>query len=357
MKARVIARLNKRLWPHADNVPLPNPLQPNDIIEITEVVQGTPPLNSTNPTWYKTSGNYYVWSGGVEMEEPAIKALREEAAGTAQSSNTWIQRLGIDKLWPITTGTGVRVGVIDSGIDAQHPDLHGALGVERNFFKPNFPADDFDGHGTHCAGIVAGRGNQRVYGVAPGATLNVAKIFGMTGFGVNETLLLKALEWSFENSDIISLSAGLPAHHQPIADLIDRALANGKILVCAIGNLATNDPAPHGDFPANHPGAISVGSYDDTFALSSFTKRFPDLTISAPGENIVSTYTRKVTAYKAMSGTSMATPFVAGLLALKKSKVGHLDAPGARAFLRNQATAKTAGGFTYYTLSNHPITL
>ncbi len=355
MRAKVISRINKRLWPSTRNTPLPHPLNPNDVIEVLEEVEGEA-VTPTNNKWYKTDRGFYVWSGGVDAKATTDLRLLSEVQGLSNTANYWIKFFQIAQLWKKSKGEGIRVAILDSGIDFNHADLQEAIDKKENFIRPGEDVMDFDGHGTHCAGIIAGRGKVKIFGVAPEAKLNVGKIFSMRGFGINEEVLKDAIKWAVGNSDIISISAGIPESNPEIAKLIEEATGKGKIFVSAIGNIE-NQQSNTGDFPATNPHTISVGSCNDRFEISTFTKRYKGLSICSPGEQILSTFPSSITPYDSLTGTSMATPFIAGLICIMRGMNRQLNLTDAKLKLSNLVETKTDNSFVYPVLKSMPIKL
>jgi subtilisin family serine protease len=256
--------------------------------------------------------------------------------------NQSVPLIGAPQVWAMTdgnglpvTGRGIRVALIDTGIDYTHPDLGGCFGPGCKvvggwdlFNGDNDPMDD-NGHGTHCAGIVAANGV--VKGVAPDAILYAYKVLSAAGKGDDSTVMAgieRALNPDGDPAtddavDVISLSLGEPGNPDaPLSQAVDTAVDEGVVVAVAAGN----DGSSY--YTIEEPGAarkaFTVGSSDKSDNLADFSSRGPvdgfwDLVkpdIVAPGVNIYSTYTGNRYAY--MSGTSMATPHIAGCAALLK---------------------------------------
>jgi subtilisin family serine protease len=215
-------------------------------------------------------------------------------------------------VWKSTRGKGAKVAVLDTGVDLNHPDLAGRVAAYRNFTSPD-PDDvhDAQGHGTHTAGIVAGNNNGAgVVGVAPEADLYIAKVLDDDGGG-GLSVITEGIRWAIaQGVDIISMSLGCEeqppdAFHQAIQD----AVFAGITVVVAAGNEG------HAlDWPAAYPETISVGALDETFSTAEFSNFGNTLDVIAPGVDIFSTWPGG--RYAILSGTSMATPMVAGCIAL-----------------------------------------
>ena len=233
--------------------------------------------------------------------------------------------LNIPSLWRHTKGRNINVAVLDSGVDFMHPDLEDNIAAYENFTNSPAGPADLEGHGTHVAGIIAARQNhQGIVGVAPEAKLLIAKVLDDNGAGTTNSVV-DGIEWAVKNkADIISISFASQYAITRIHDAVKAAIDAGVFVIAAAGN----DSFKHVDYPAAHDECIAVGAIDRQRRLSTYSSYTPDeieVDIVAPGDDILSTHpTRK---YARMSGTSMATPFVAGVVALTLSK--HRDYGGA----------------------------
>lgn len=245
-----------------------------------------------------------------------------------------IPKTKTDVMWDSTyTGKDVKIAVIDSGIEYYHEDLNVVSGI--SFITEadgNTDYDDYNGHGTHVAGIIAGQHNGvGVKGVAPDSKIYAVKVFDESGTS-DASYILQGIDWAITNNmDIISMSLGFQSGFTALEDAIQKAEDSGIIVVAASGNdrqgsiseggcggVDTNDCV---DYPAAYPTTIAVGSIGDSSSydnLSNFSSVGPAVDVIAPGYNIGSTYLNGT--YKYLSGTSMATPYATGALALLKEK-------------------------------------
>lgn len=227
------------------------------------------------------------------------------------------------------TGKGVKVAVLDTGIDSAHPDLmytsdgHVKVIAEQSFIDVNFDGipdegpEDIIGHGTHVAGTVAGNGYQ--IGVAPDALLMNAKV--CSSIGCATSWMIEAVEWAILNdADIITMSIGGSTFWglDALDDILDYAWQQGIVVTIAAGN---DGPAASSvQSPGTGPRVITVASSDGYDLITAFSGRGPsafghyDPDIAAPGDYIFSTLPGA--AYGIYGGTSMATPHVAGAAAL-----------------------------------------
>lgn len=210
-------------------------------------------------------------------------------------------------------GQGTTIAILDTGCDLDHPDLQENILKAESFVGDGNP-DDRQGHGTHCAGIAAASENGRGFiGVAPKAKLLIGKVLDDSGSGSIEGIAA-GIMWAVKNdADIISMSLGASSSHPKLFSAIHEALAAGKIVVCAAGNEGQEGGNSVG-YPGRYGSVISVGSYNRAGSTSVFSSKGGEVDLLAPGEAIWSTYKNK--GYAVLSGTSMATPFVAGLSAL-----------------------------------------
>jgi subtilisin len=232
-------------------------------------------------------------------------------------ANSWgVDRIDADEVWDDpNTGAGVKVAIIDTGIDKDHPDLDANVAGGINFVRSKgsvdpFAWDDDNGHGSHCAGIVAAENNgSGVVGVAPDASLLGVKALDKRGRG-KESDIIAGIEWAVDiGAHVISMSIGGGASSS-IHEACNAAYAAGLILVASAGNTNGGNCL----FPAAFDSVIAVSATDISDSLASFSAVDSEIELAAPGANIYSTY--KDGSYTYMSGTSMACPHVAGVAAL-----------------------------------------
>ena len=246
-------------------------------------------------------------------DEKALAA----AAETLSDRINWAQwLLGIPDVWMETMGEGVKVAVLDTGIDTDHPDLQDAIADSRDFTGDGI--EDANGHGTHCAGIIGARLNEVGFvGVAPECQLLIGKVLNNGGQGSYDWIS-QGIDWAVEKkAHIISMSLGGPKSADTLYKAIHSALTAGVYVMCAAGNEGSLFQNSIG-YPGRYGGVITVASHDENGNRSGFSSRGGEIDVMAPGSKIWSTY--KDGGYAELSGTSMATPFVAGLAALIVSK-------------------------------------
>ncbi|MFH0711992.1 MAG: S8 family serine peptidase [archaeon] len=254
-----------------------------------------------------------------------IYALLQDSVGIINVSSTW----GLESSGVGLTGVGQSVCVIDSGINYSHPDLIGNyLGGYDFVDDDDDPMDGF-GHGTHVAGIVAASGG--ISGVVPGVGIVAVRVLDNSGGG-NPGDLASAIDWCVDNApqfniSVISMSLGCNAtadgynsycdsvddgcFNSAIANSINVAVANNISVVAASGNFGSVEKISS---PACIQNVIAVSSIDKNGLISSFADRNFLVNLLAPGRDINSTYF--LGGYAIASGTSMATPMVAGVIGL-----------------------------------------
>lgn len=234
-----------------------------------------------------------------------------------------VDRIDADLVWDadgdLTVDTGanagslVKVAVLDTGIDLDHPDLKDNIKGGYNAINSAKSGDDDNGHGTHVAGIIAGVDNAiGVLGVAPKAHLYAVKVLSRTGSGYFSDII-EGLQWCMENDiQVVNMSLGSPSNVQSFKDAITATYNAGITLVAAAGNSGPGDNTV--EYPARYPEVIAVSATDSSDNIAGWSSRGPEVDLAAPGVSINSTY--KGGGYKVLSGTSMASPHVAGVAAL-----------------------------------------
>ena len=268
----------------------------------------------------------------AELNDDQVQSLRTqgytiEVMGTKQLVETSIQAQdtpwGINKVrspeaWIDTKGEGVKVCVIDTGIDYNHDDLKDAfvkgistVGVGAGGAGSDDPMDTHY-HGTHVSGTIAAADNDLgVVGVAPGAGLYNVGAFAPNG-SAKDPDILAGLDWCLEQgTDIVSMSYGGSETTETEEIAYKAAYDAGIVLVAASGNDGATAPIL---YPGRYPWTISVGATTSSNNIASFSQRGPELDVVAPGSGINST--EPGNGYRIASGTSMATPHVAGVAAL-----------------------------------------
>lgn len=217
-----------------------------------------------------------------------------------------VESYGIPALWKQTHGAGVRVAVVDSGI-APHTALKDVVVDYRNFSSDSEVYDSL-GHGTHVAGVIGAKSGA-AKGIAPGVQLVSMKVLGHSGMGSNDSVAKAVLHSIEAKCDIVCMSLGSPKPSAIVHEAIRKASDAGVIIVCAAGN-----DGGAVNYPAAFQETIGVGAVDKAGNVCEFSSRGKEITVAAPGQDITSTWLAD--GYATISGTSMAAPFVAGVLSL-----------------------------------------
>ncbi|MEV5600761.1 S8 family serine peptidase [Streptomyces sp. NPDC052299] len=275
-------------------------------------------------------------SGGIGKLWLDGKVDASLATETTQIRATDAWQQGLD-------GKGVKVAVLDTGADLDHPDLAGQVEASASFV-PGQSVDDGNGHGTHTASTIAGTGaasEGKEKGAAPGAQLLVGKVLGNEGTG-DESYSIAGMEWAkAQGADIVSMSLGSPEGSDgtdPMSQAVNELSADGgPLFVIAAGN--AYDPGTIGA-PGAAASALTVAAVDGNDERAPFSSQGP-LTgthglkpdVSAPGVDVTAAASQSVPGwtggpYRTMSGTSMATPLVAASAAILKQR--HPDWTGER---------------------------
>nr|WP_324257648.1 S8 family serine peptidase [Cellvibrio fontiphilus] len=290
-----------------------------------------------------------------------VTANLAESVPLTEAPQLWAMN---DALGFPLTGRGVTVAILDTGIDYTHPDLGGCIGAGckvaggHNFIEWEDPTNPMDihGHGTHVAGIVAAKG--ALTGMAPDVSLYAYKVLTDNGWG-NNSSIIAALEKAVDPDgdpltddqiDIVNMSLGGPgAPDSPLSEAANNAAQAGVLVVVAAGNSGSNYSTI--DSPGNAELALTVGASDNYGAIADFSSRGPIVgkqyvkpEIVAPGVNINST--KPGGSYVRLSGTSMATPHVAGGAALLKQRFPELSANDIKTLLINHTSDLGQNVFT-----------
>jgi subtilisin len=245
--------------------------------------------------------------------------VEDQPSVLAETIPVGVSQIKAPAAWGNSMGKGIRVGVVDTGIDFNHPDLK-ANYVGGASFVPGVPTPmDDAGHGTHCAGTIAAAINgSGVVGVAPQASLYAAKVLDRTGNG-QFSWVIAGIDWCIKNKmHIISMSLGAPAAPAALQTICNVAWTKGLLVVAAAGNAQGGTPVPPAASNVGAPGkyknVIAVSAINSSNMIASFSSRGSEVDLCAPGVDVLSTIPGG--GYAKMSGTSMACPHVAGAAAL-----------------------------------------
>ncbi|TSC75209.1 MAG: sphaericase (sfericase) [Parcubacteria group bacterium Gr01-1014_44] len=228
-------------------------------------------------------------------------------------------------------GDGVKVAIVDTGVTVGHPDLKARISKCKDFTNLRFPVvngkcEDKNGHGTHVAGVILADGGADglgIYGVAPAAVLYALKACSLNGTCYADDVAAAIKNAADDGANIINLSLGSDRPSVLIDEAVNYAVSKGVLVVAAAGN---DGPYPESiDYPAAKSNVVAIGAFDSNFKIADWSSRGinsqtvplvieeKDMELAAPGVNIESTWNNG--GYAVLSGTSMASPFVAGLVA------------------------------------------
>lgn len=288
---------------------------------------------------------------GRIRNRPDVAYVEEDGRvyAAAQEMPWGVDRIGAERVWDAryggSRGAGVDVAILDTGIDASHPDLvvAGGINCAGNILTDGSTKaahwNDKEGHGTHCAGVVAARNNGiGVVGVAPEARLWAVKVLADDRSG-HISDVIQGIEWCVDNGiDIVSMSF-TGGFSSALGEACDLAYNAGVLLIASSGNDGTAV-----GYPAAYGSVLAVSAVDTADSLASFSCVGPEIELTAPGVDIRSTY--RNSGYTSLSGTSMACPHVAGVAALvwASPELGLSGAAAVRARLRE--TAEPLAGLT-----------
>jgi thermitase len=262
----------------------------------------------------------YEHNPNVLYAEPNFIAEATVTPSDAYFSRQWgLATVRAPQAWDVTHGSsGVKIAILDTGIDLNHPDLQAKVVVNKNFTSSS-TVDDQNGHGTHCAGIAAAVTNNAagVAGLGYNCSLMNVKVLGSDGSGYYNWMA-NGIIWATNNgAKVISMSLGAPWSSQTLRDALQYAWNSGVVIVAAAGNSGTNAPT----YPAYYDMCIAVAATDPYDRKPSWSNWGTWVDVTAPGVGIFSTLPNHANQigllnYGSLSGTSMATPCVAGLAGL-----------------------------------------
>lgn len=261
------------------------------------------------------------------------------AADSVRDKQWHLTALAMARVQKITKGAGVTVAVIDTGVDAKHPDLKNAV-VPGHDVYPNATGDgreDLDGHGTQMAGIIAGRGHggaNGVLGIAPAA--KILPIRAPVNVFATSDSIAEAITFAVDHdAGVINMSFG-STDDEPLHDAIRKAQAADVVLVASVGNKKNLGS----DYPGKYPEVLTVGATDSKGRIADFSVAGPQVDIVAPGAEMATTSVNN-SGYCLCGGTSEATAVVSGAAALVRAKYPDLSA--AEVVRRLTTTAADAG--------------
>ncbi|KAL3913394.1 MAG: hypothetical protein SGILL_006509 [Bacillariaceae sp.] len=291
----------------------------------------------------------------VDVEEDYIRTLSHRLTKRIDSRRLQgrqdipygVEMVKAPEFWEATKekGEGVTVCIIDTGLNLQHEDIDGAIvsGSTSNSVVSDW-GDDDAGHGTHVAGIIAARDNfVGIVGVAPEAELFIVRVFEGQDSRFAATSLVAAMtECEKGGADIINMSLGGPNSSTVEQNKVNQLIRNGIQLVAASGNSGLESNAE--EYPAGYSAVISVGAVDQNREIAVFSTHNNQVDVTAPGVDILSLTDSCSSCYGENSGTSMASPHVAGAFALLMSAYPNKSIAAIREALEESSTDVGACG-------------
>lgn len=310
------------------------PVEPNYVTPMEKDPQKLM-TGSGNKKTASESESWNIWIGG---EDPVLSNPDPYLKNPSSFSYQWQHdMMNTYEAWGVTTGKeSVLVAVIDSGVNVSHPDLDNVTAVDIGLGTEPYSRSE---HGTHVAGIIAaslGNGLGGA-GIAPGVSLLSVRVVSNSG-GISNANLVKGINAAVEaGADIINISIGGIDHAQVLEDALKTAYNKGVTVIASAGNNGDNTMF----YPAAYDTVIAVANVDKDGKRASSSSYGSWVDISAPGEDIMST-TRS--SYGMLSGTSMASPMVAGAAALYMSRMGHVSPQKMRSVLTSAVTKTDSSG-------------
>ncbi len=273
----------------------------------------------------KEKAKAYSSNRKVAYAEPDFVTEAVDSPDDPYFAYQWgLTTIGAPQAWDVTTGSpGINIAILDTGVDLDHPDLASKI-VSNINFSTSPTVDDVYGHGTHVAGIAAAITNNGigVAGLGYSCTIMNVKIGGDTGTGTY-SWLISGIIWAADNgAEVINLSVGGSSYSSALQDAVNYAWSKGVVVVAAAGNYGSTTPF----YPAYYANCIAVASTDWHEAKSSFSNYGDWVDVAAPGDGIWATLKNGSYGYK--SGTSMASPHVAGLAGLVCTVVSDTNGNG-----------------------------
>jgi subtilisin family serine protease len=272
-----------------------------------------------------------VWEEDVPV---AIHALPKGAIVKEKGIPWGVRHIQASRAWSKTTGFGVRIGVIDTGVDYMHPDLRHSLERGINLLNRMAPPQDDNGHGTHIAGTIAAANElQGMIGVAPRSTIYPVKAFDHNGTAYVSDIIL-GIEWCVRNQiHIVNMSFGMKTKSRALLSAVNSAFRSGVLIVASSGNDGRTGEI---DYPAGFSNTVAVGASTRAGRIAKFTNRSGLIDIYAPGDRIMSSWLRGK--HREMSGTSMATSHVTGATALLLALKPHLSPAQLKSALKSSTS-------------------
>jgi type VII secretion-associated serine protease mycosin len=299
-------------------------------------VVGTTATSRSQALKLITAGLSKTSTIGVDIAH-TVRATVSPSNDTYRSKQWALTRFHAESVWKKSTGKGVVVAVVDTGVRGSHPDLKGHVLAGYDLLLHRATVTDYNGHGTHVAGIIAAvAGNKRgVAGLARSARILPVRVLNSQGVGSSDDVA-NGIIWAADHgADVINLSLGSTESDSAEQSAVAYAISKNVVVVAAAGNdschagllgLGRTKPS----YPAAYPDVLGVGAISSNGSLASYSDCGSWVDVVAPGTGIVSTMIAKpdpelgcgTSGYCTLSGTSMATPYAAAAAALEIQKLG-----------------------------------
>ena len=315
------------------------PVEPDWLFELFE--GDDPARGEAAENALPVSENWDTWVNGPDaiLNDPDTY-LKDPTSYSYQWQHDTVNTY---EAWSVTTGDpSVLVAVIDSGVNASHPDLHDISVLGISTLSKDIATTPYGSHATHVAGIIAATLNNGIggAGIAPGVSILSIRVVSSSGGISNKNLSIgigKAVE---AGADIINISIGGVDYSTVLEEALTEAYNAGVTVIASAGNNGDNGAV----YPAAVSTVIAVSSVNRTGYRSGSSSYGSWVDLSAPGEDIMSTVNSTVNPYNLMSGTSMACPMVSGVAALYMSRMGHVSPDKMKQVLRASVSPCRSSG-------------
>jgi thermitase len=288
----------------------------------------------------------YAIDASVEFAQPNVLHRPVGVPNDLKWAQQWgMSTVRAPEAWDVASGDpSVIIAVLDSGADMDHPDLAAKIAWDLDTASMDDDADDGTGHGTHCVGVAAAETNNVIGVAGAGNACRVAAYRCGDETFSTAALVLAIHDAVDQGAHVLSMSWGSTFNDTAVAAALQNALDEGCVLVGAAGN--NGDSVPF--YPAAHPFVIGVAATNSLDDLASFSNHGAWVELAAPGQSITSTWAGGI--YKYASGTSMATPLVAGTAALLYAELGGQRTTEAAALIRGalESSAVPVGSFVQH---------
>ncbi|APX01141.1 S8 family peptidase [Arthrobacter sp. QXT-31] len=289
--------------------------------------------------------NYFPRQYALHNEGQSFNSTNDTVTVNAGKADADVDAV---EAWSVTTGDGttgggIKVAVLDTGVASDNDDIAAKVVLSANFSTAATGEDNY-GHGTHVAGIVAAtRDTEGVTGVCPDCSILDGKVLNDDGSGSTSSIV-NGINWAVENgAQVINMSLGQRVSSRALEAAVNNAWKSGVVIVAAAGNAGTQAPI----YPGAYTNVLSVAATDNNDAKASFSTYGKWVDVAAPGVNVYSTFPKhpfvlgkqngRSMGYDIASGTSMASPVVAGIAALVWSTPAGTDNKSVR--LKVESTA------------------